>query len=53
MPTPKRSDVLAWLKKIWDDFLRNCVQFFRGSGCVFEVGIDYSGDTESASDTDA
>ena len=53
LPCPKRKDVLIWLKEIWDEFPVEIVKnSFTGSGYYFEDGIDYSGETESESDSD-
>ena len=53
MPTPKREDVLLWLKQIWDEFPSEIVRkSFTGSGCVYEEGVDYSGETETESDSE-
>lgn len=53
MPVPKRHEVVTWLKKIWDEFPEEIVRnSFRGSGYVFEEGVDYNGETESESEGD-
>ena len=53
MPSPKRQDVLIWLKRIWDEFPVEIVKnSFTGSGYLFEDGIDYSGETESETESD-
>ncbi len=45
--------MLIWLKEIWDEFPVEIVKnSFTGSGYYFEDGIDYSGETESESDSD-
>ena len=41
LPSPKRKDVLNWLKEVWDTFLVEiCKNSFTGSGYYFEDGID-------------
>ena len=46
IPTPKRKDILEWLKKIWDEFSTEIVQnSFIGSGYVYENNVHYSGAT--------
>ena len=54
MPAPARTDILIWLKTIWEEFPIEIVKnSFLGSGYFYEDGVDYSGDTESESDIDS
>ena len=53
LPSPKRKDVLNWLKEIKDKFRVEIVKnSFTGSGYNFEDVVDYSAETESESDDD-
>ena len=53
MPCPKRKEILQWLEVIWEEFPIEIVKnSFTGSGYVYEDGVDYSGETESDSETE-
>ena len=51
--SPKRKDILNWLKEIWDTYPVEIVTNpFTGSGYYFEHGIDWSAEMESESEDD-
>ena len=51
LPSPKRKDVLNWLKEIWDEFQVEIVKnSFTGSGYYVEDGVVYKAKTESEYD---
>ena len=53
LPSPTRKDIVNWLDEIWQQFPVQIVKnSFRGSGYFFENTVDYSGETESESDSD-
>ena len=53
LPSPKRKDVLNWLKEVWDKIRVGIDKnSFTESRYYFEDGVDYSAETESESDDD-
>ena len=53
MPSPKRKEILEWLKNIWKRFSVEIVRnSFTGYGYFFEEGINCETELETESDSD-
>lgn len=48
LPSPSRTDILGWIKNVWDEFPTQIVEnSFSKCDYVFENVVDYSMDTDS------